>query len=161
MASSDVAIVLDAYPRIYFACHRRHVYDAEQRRLVSVHQASILDHLDAVESTVLTDLARHMGVTASTMSLAVDRLQRGGYVLRERDATDRRRVRIRLTDAGVRVRRANSVLDPALVAQMLEQLPAGERREALHGLQLLARAADSSRQAKDAARRSATRRTRS
>jgi MarR family transcriptional regulator, organic hydroperoxide resistance regulator len=161
MASPDVTIVLEAYPRIYFACHRRHVYDAEQRRLVSVHQASILDHLDAIESTVLSDLAKHMGVTASTISLAIDRLERGGYVVRERDASDRRRVRIRLTDAGVRVRRANSVLDPALVADMLEQLTAGERREALHGLRLLARAADSSGQAKRTARPSSARRTRS
>jgi DNA-binding MarR family transcriptional regulator len=151
MPGSDIAVVLDAYPRIYFACHRRHVYDAEQQRLVSAHQASILDHLDPVESTVLTDLAKHMGVTASTMSLAVDRLERNGYVVRERDPADRRRVRIRLTEAGVRVRRANSVLDPALVAEMLAQLPAAERREALRGLQTLARAADASRQAKAAA----------
>jgi DNA-binding MarR family transcriptional regulator len=155
MAGSDVALVLAAYPRIYFACHRRHVYDTEQRRLVSTHQASILDHLDAVESTVLSDLAKHMGVTASTMSLAVDRLEQNGYVTRERDVADRRRVRIRLTEAGVRVRRANSVLDPALVAEMLDQLPASDRREALRGLQTLARAADASRQVKSTARAAA------
>jgi DNA-binding MarR family transcriptional regulator len=152
MTGSDVALVLDAYPRIYFACHRRHVYDADQQRLVSAHQASILDHLDAVESTVLSDLAKHMGVTASTMSLAVDRLERNGYVARQRDPADGRRVRVKLTDAGVRVRRANSVLDPALVAEMLEQLPVNERRAALRGLQVLARAADASRQVKAAAR---------
>lgn len=152
MARSDVTLVLDAYPRIYFACHRRHVYDAEQRRLVSAHQASILDHLDPIESTVLSDLAKHMGVTASTMSLAVDRLERNRYVSRERDAADRRRVRIRLTEAGERVRRANSVLDPALVAEMLEQLPAAERGAALRGLQMLALAADASRRAKAVAR---------
>jgi DNA-binding MarR family transcriptional regulator len=35
---------------------------------------------------VLSDLAKHMGVTASTMSLAVDRLERNGYVVRERGA---------------------------------------------------------------------------
>jgi DNA-binding MarR family transcriptional regulator len=159
MSGSDVATVLDAYPRIYFACHRRHVYDADQQRLVSAHQASILDHLDMVETTVLSDLARHMGVTASTMSLAIDRLERNGYVARERDAADRRRVRIRLTDAGVRVRRANSVLDPALVAEMLAQLPAVERREALRGLQTLARAADASRQEKAASRPASPART--
>jgi DNA-binding MarR family transcriptional regulator len=159
MPTADVALVLDAYPRIYFACHRRHVYDAEQRRLVSAHQASILDHLDAVQSMVLSDLAKHMGVTASTMSLAVDRLEANGYVARERDAADRRRVRIRLTDAGVRVRRANSVLDPALVAEMLEQLPAAERRQALRGLQALARAADASRRVKGSVRAVPTGRT--
>ena len=153
MTAADVAAVLDSYPRIYFACHRRHVFDAEQKRLVSANQASILDHLDPVQSTVLSDLAKHMGVTASTMSLAVDRLERNGYVARERDAADRRRVRVRLTDAGARLRRANSVLDPTLVAEMLDQLSADERRVALRGLQALARAADVSRQAKAARRR--------
>ena len=155
MPASDVARVLDAYPKIYFACHRRHVYDAEQRRLVSAHQASILDHLDAVESTILSDLAKHMGVTASTMSLAVDRLERNGYLTRERDESDRRRVRIRLTEAGVRVRQANSVLDPALIDEMLEQLPGSERRDALRGLEMLARAADASRRAKSRRRTAA------
>jgi MarR family transcriptional regulator, organic hydroperoxide resistance regulator len=159
MPASDVATVLDAYPRIYFACHRRHVYDADQQRLVSVHQASILDHLDAVETTVLSDLAKHMGVTPSTMSLAIDRLERNGYVVRERDAADRRRVRIRLTEAGVRVRRANSVLDPVLVADMLAQVPVGDRREALRGLQTLARAADDSRKAKSRLRTTPTAQT--
>jgi DNA-binding MarR family transcriptional regulator len=151
--TSDVAAVLDAYPRIYFACHRRHVYDAEQRRVVSANQASILDHLDPVESAVLSDLAKHMGVTASTMSLAVDRLERNGYVARERDAADRRRVRVRLTESGARIRRANSVLDPALVAEMLDHLSANERRAALRALQTLARAADASRQANAVRRR--------
>jgi DNA-binding MarR family transcriptional regulator len=83
-----------------------------------------------------------MGVTASTMSLAVDRLARGGYVRRERDAQDGRRVNLRLTEAGLRVRREKSVLDPELVASLLGRLSAAERREAIRGLELLARAAD-------------------
>jgi DNA-binding MarR family transcriptional regulator len=151
----DVRSLLDAYPRIYFACHRRHVRDPQTARVLSAHQASILDHLDAVEPTSLNDLAAHMGVTASTMSLAVDRLQRAGYVVRERDAGDRRRLELRLTDDGVRIRGANSVLDPDLVVRMLDELSAVERRQALAGLALLARAADASRRTAAAARRRA------
>jgi len=153
---ADVRSLLDAYPRIYFACHRRHVRDPQTARVLSAHQASILDHLDAVEPTSLNDLAAHMGVTASTMSLAVDRLQRAGYVVRERNAVDRRRLELRLTDDGVRIRSANSVLDPDLVVGLLDELSAVERRQALAGLALLARAADASRRTVAEARRRAT-----
>jgi DNA-binding MarR family transcriptional regulator len=82
-----------------------------------------------------------MGVTASTMSLHVERLVKQGYVLRERDAQDARRLRLRLTAAGIRVREANSVLDAQRVRGMLTRLSAEERQAGLHGLALLARAA--------------------
>src|SRR5437763_854710 len=90
----------------------------------------------------LNDLAGHMGVTPSTMSITIDRLQRGGYVIRERAADDRRRLQLRLTEAGERMKEAGSVLDPARVALLLDQLSAGDRRDALRGLQLLAVAAE-------------------
>jgi len=38
------------YPQIYFACHTRHVRDKRTNRLVSAHQASVLDHLDELEA---------------------------------------------------------------------------------------------------------------
>jgi MarR family transcriptional regulator, organic hydroperoxide resistance regulator len=144
---SDVAALLQDYPRIFFACHRRHVRDEATSRVLSAHQASILDHLDDIAATDLTGLAAHMGVTLSTMSLAVDRLTRAGYVVRTRDTKDARRVQLRLTSDGVRIKRAQSVLEPDLVAQMLDQLKPDERHEALRGLGLLARAADAMRQA--------------
>ncbi len=133
--------LLQHYPRIFFACHSRHVRDPGSRRVLSAHQASILDHLDEVEATSLMDLARHMGVTASTMSLAVERLVRHGYVLRSRDPRDGRRVNLTLSIAGARVRDAQSVLDPARVRSMLARLSPAERRRALEGLAILSRAA--------------------
>src|ERR1051325_9718168 len=105
MAHREVETVLRCYPQIYFACHRRHVRDEQTAAVLSAHQASVLDHLDDVESTSLLGLAGHMGVTASTMSLTVDRLERGGYVTRERSTADKRRGDVRLTPAGVRIKR--------------------------------------------------------
>lgn len=141
MAHEGVETVLRCYPLIYFACHRRHVRDEVTHEVISAHQASVLDHLDDVEATSLLELARHMGVTASTMSLTVDRLDRGGYVRRERSSKDGRRVDLRLTPAGVRVKRQQKVLEPELVAGMLDQLPEKKRAQALRGLELLAEAA--------------------
>lgn len=145
---ADVAAVFRDYPRIYFACHRRHVRDPKSGQRVSAHQVSILDHLDAETPTMLGDLAGHMGVTPATMSIAVGRLVQQGHVTRVLDPVDRRKVQLRLTDAGVRVCAANSVLEPTLVADMLAQLSDRDRRAALRGLQLLGRAAFAAQEAR-------------
>jgi MarR family transcriptional regulator, organic hydroperoxide resistance regulator len=136
-----LSAVMTLYPRIYFACHTRHVRDPQNSRLLSRHQASILDHLDEIEPTTVMDLASHMGVTAATMSLSIDRLERKGYVVRLKDAKDRRRVHVRLTGAGVRMRESTSVLDAARVEALVARLSDDERTRAIDGLGLLARAA--------------------
>jgi DNA-binding MarR family transcriptional regulator len=143
MSSAGTAAreLMALYPRIYFACHTRHVKDPLTQRQLSRHQASVLDHLDSEDATTLNGLARHMGVTAGTMSLTIDRLERKGYVARVRDAADRRRVQVRLTAAGVRVRDASSVLDAELVESLMARLSESDRTAAIRGLALLADAA--------------------
>jgi len=140
MSKDAVRQVMELYPRIYFACHTRHVRDPKTQRLLSAHQASILDHLDEREPLTLLDLARHMGVTASTMSLHMDRLVRRGYVLRERDTKDGRRLMLRISRAGTLIREAKSVLDPSRVKGLLARLSPEEQAAGIAGLALLARA---------------------
>jgi len=132
---------MQCYPKIYFACHTRHVQDEKTNQRLSAHQASLLDHLDEVDPTTVLTLARHMGVTASTMSLTIDRLVRAGYVTRDRDALDARKVALRLTKDGARVKERKSVLDRELVAAMLGSMKASDRAAGLAGLELLAKAA--------------------
>ncbi len=158
MSDDAARRLMDLYPRIFFACHTRHVRDPESRELLSAHQASILDHLDDVEPTSLSDLAAHMGVTLSTMSLSVERLVRRGYVARSRDPKDGRRVRLKLTAAGSRLRDAQSVLDAERVRALLGCLSTEQREEGLRGLALLASAATESMKQK--ARKNEKKRTR-
>jgi DNA-binding MarR family transcriptional regulator len=136
------------YPRIFFACHTRHVRDERSGSVLTSHQASILDHLDEREPMRLSDLAEHMGVTPGTMSIHVDRLERTGFVSRQRSRNDGRQVELRLTEDGVRVRDDKSVLDPELVARMLGVMTAADRKRAVEGLALLAGAALASMSAK-------------
>ena len=89
----------------------------------------------------------------ATMSLAVDRHERRGYAKRARDPRDRRRVLVRITAAGVRVREAKSVLDPIRVEAVLGRLAPDRRRRALDGLRLLAEASDLQMRAASGARR--------
>ena len=132
---------IDLYSQIYFACHTRHVHDPDSGTRVSARQASILSHLDSVEPTPLSQLATHMGVTVSTMSLAVERLVRQGYVVRDRAESDGRVRHVRLTPSGERLHTAQKVLEPRLVQAMLSRLSPLDRRNALRGLELLGAAA--------------------
>ena len=151
MIADAVRQVLQDYPRIFFACHVSHVRDTTARRTISARQASILDHLDDVEPISLTQLAQHMGVTLSTMSLAADRLERQGYLVRTRDTADARRVGLRLTRAGARIKDQDKVLDPERLRALLSRLSAAERKAALRGRALLARAASEEMHARHAA----------
>lgn len=139
---SDVGIILGAYPRIHFACRAREVRDPAGSGVVSDHQARILGHLDADDPTMVTELAEYMGVTASTMSLNLTRLEKGGFLLREPDPLDRRVKNVRLTEAGERICGSVTVLDPDRVAALLQTLGPEPRQRAVEGLAILADAAD-------------------
>ena len=76
MLDSRIRRLLDAYPTVFLACHRRHLREDESGNAVTEHQASILDHLHVTRPARLSKLAEHMGLSRSTMSITVSRLIR-------------------------------------------------------------------------------------
>jgi DNA-binding MarR family transcriptional regulator len=139
---ADFESLLDSLARIQRACRPLFAQDPEGGARVSAHQGRILAFLDEADPVMVGELADHLGVTASTMSLTLGRLEQAGYVRRDRDPADRRVANVRLTDAGVRARDARRELDPHRLGRMLSLLDREERREALRALALLAGAAD-------------------
>lgn len=144
VSNRDVRLVQVAYPQIYFACHTRHIRRASTPERLSAADSTLLAHLDERRPVRSTALARHLGVANSTLSAAIARLAKQGYVVQSRDAADRRAIELRLSRKGTAAMQASSVLDTPLVRKMLERLTASERKRALDGLALLARAARAS-----------------
>lgn len=120
----------------------RGVVDPDTGLDVSENQTRILRQLDDRDPTMVGELAEFMGVTPSTMSLNLKRLEDAGYIRRSRDPDDRRVMNVVLTEAGRRIRDRTALLDPARVAALLGSLRPQDRRQALEGLALLAEAAD-------------------
>ena len=141
VTNRDVRIVQTAYPQIYFACHTRHVRRASTATQLSATDSTLLAHLDEDEAVRPTALAKHLGLAASTLSAAVARLAALGYVVQHRDSKDGRAVDLRLSAKGAAAMQASSVLESARVRKMLARLNASERKRALTGLAMLARAA--------------------
>jgi len=135
-----VGAVLAAYPIIHTAYRRR----PERRRGVSrlsPQLARVLEQLDPVKPLTAGELAARMRVTAATISLQLARLIRMRLVSRVRDDRDLRRVLLRLTEAGVRLRAQRSLLDPARLRAALGRLAGSEQDAVATGLRLLARVA--------------------
>ena len=139
--ASAVQKIVDLVPRILYACRRLDARTLSTGRSLSPQQALILDQLDPDVPTSLQALAAQMNVTAPTMSVAIGRLVREGYVRRDRDEVDGRRLDLTLSASGARVRKSTSSLDPRRVASLLGRLSAADRAAALRGLAALADAA--------------------
>jgi DNA-binding MarR family transcriptional regulator len=153
----QVEAVLAAYPALHAAWRRRATRNRAAGRRLSDHQAGILAHLDPATAVTVGDLARLTGVTPATISIQLARLVRLRLVVRERDEHDARRVLVRLSEAGLRIRSERSVLDPDKVRAALARLDAPDRETAVSGIRTLARAARElagSRAAKPSPRRS-------
>lgn len=140
MARDAESRLLTLYPVVHHALRQRAVTDPTGHRL-SVHQATVLAHLDRATSHTLTQLAGEIGVALPTMSLLIARLVDLGFVRRERDPEDGRRVALRLSAAGLRAAAARSLLDPERVRALLDLLTPEERSAGVDGLATLAKAA--------------------
>ena len=85
---SLATLFIEQFQTIYFACHLRHHHDVPRGRIISEQQLHVLGHLDRVRAMRIGELASHMGLSHSSVSLTIDRLQRDGYVKRERHEGD-------------------------------------------------------------------------
>jgi DNA-binding MarR family transcriptional regulator len=143
MAVMDVeratAPVAELFPLIYLRLHRRWpkgVYRPTPEAM------AVLLHLEGSGPLTVTEAARHMRRSQSTMSALVDRLERRSLVERMPDERDRRRVLVWLTPAGQDVlAEERRVLDRALLDQAVARMAAGERAKLIHGMRALVAAA--------------------
>ncbi len=129
------------YPQVYYACHTRHQRARTADNRLSARDSRILVHLDRRRPASLTPLARHMGLAASTLSEAISKLERFGYVVKGAGSGgDRRHVGILLTKKGADAVLAASVLESARLRAVLRRLSRRNLAAVVTGLDHLARA---------------------
>lgn len=141
MTDDDVYEVQRLYPQIFVACHTDNVRAVSTKWRVSSQDASILVHLDRESGLSPRALAGHLGVAPSTLSAAIARLAKLGYLISKPNEKDRRKRELLLTSRGAEAISSTSVLNAKRVRAMLSKLKPAEREEALRGLALLAKAA--------------------
>ena len=79
-----------------------------------------LDAIGPYEARTMTETATDLGITTGTLTVAIDRLVKKGYVVRKRDEVDRRIVRISLTKNGKLACRIHTKFHNVLAKRILE-----------------------------------------
>jgi DNA-binding MarR family transcriptional regulator len=110
--------------------------DAERFGLTGP-QVSVMACLVGKGPTTLTEVSRALGISHSTASGIVDRLQARGLVRRTQDADDRRRTRIVVTDKVTRYVRDLQLGPAGRLATALARARGVQRRDIKNGLRLL------------------------
>ncbi|MGC8472401.1 MAG: MarR family winged helix-turn-helix transcriptional regulator [Acidimicrobiales bacterium] len=127
--------------RVLVAVAARSLADLDEAEDVTLTQYRSLVVLASRGPQGMASLAEALGVTPPTASRLCDRLVRKGLVRRRTDRSDRRQVRVALTEAGRRLVDVVTECRRRQIADLLSAVPEDARRSVAAGLQLLADAA--------------------
>jgi DNA-binding MarR family transcriptional regulator len=121
--------------------------EAANQLELSMSQSAVISYLSEKRETTMGELSDHISVSLSAMTGVVDRLVQKGAVSRDRDDTDRRVVRVRLTAAGRKLAAAVAQLQKAHAMAILGALDGPDREHLLDLMAKLAENMPSKRQA--------------
>jgi DNA-binding MarR family transcriptional regulator len=134
------AAFCELFPAVYLRFCRRHERRGAGSTRFTPQMDAVVRHLSMSGPLTIGEMARHLGRAQSVVSEIVDGLEAKGLLERMRDARDRRRVLVWLTDEARRVlARRDEVLDRDRVAAAMAALAEPQRRALVDGLRALVR----------------------
>lgn len=95
---------------------------------LSVAEMHTLEGIGLYNTRTMSETAATLGITTGTLTVAIDRLVRKGYVERRRDPADRRVVRIDLTKKGKLALRMHNKFHTLLVDRLTGGLEEKQRQ---------------------------------
>ena len=104
---------------------------------LTIPQTDILVCLNRTHGLPLGEIAERLLVTGGNITGLIDRLERDGYVYRERDFDDRRVVRAKLTDKGFELCRKVLPFYNQCIQEITGNLNQEEQRQMQHLLKKL------------------------
>ncbi len=116
--------------------------DLHSRQLVRQHgittpQLIILKQIQGHKTISVSEIARQVSLKQTTVTDILNRLERQGLVLREKDTSDRRRILVRETDAGKKLLEAAPSPLQETFLEKFEDLEDWQQNMILTSLQLL------------------------
>ncbi|MCM3793586.1 MarR family winged helix-turn-helix transcriptional regulator [Priestia megaterium] len=116
---------------IYYHLHYTH----EEK--ITHQTIRLLQHIDKSSSVGIKEIADYLHVSHNTASEHVKRNIDKGYVYKNRDIHDERKVILHLTEAGKDLLKRNSSLDEEKVSAILREMTASEKQLIQQAFQLL------------------------
>lgn len=104
----------------------------------TVPQILLLRLLTEERGLSVSEVSKRMALSNSTVSGILDRLEKEGYLRRQRDAKDRRVVYVMLTEKSCRLKQELPIFSPDYFADWIKDLKPEEVEQVISSLSLLA-----------------------
>ncbi|MGX7014064.1 fatty acid biosynthesis transcriptional regulator FabT [Vagococcus silagei] len=104
---------------------------------LSIKEMHTIEAIGMGGNKTSSEVAKDLSITVGTLTVAINNLVKKGYVDRVRSETDRRVVRLKLTDRGRLFYRAHQDFHKRMVEAALEGMEETEREALMKGLQSL------------------------
>jgi DNA-binding MarR family transcriptional regulator len=106
------------------------------KNTLSISELHMLDVVGSKGCTV-TDIAQSMGISMPSATIAVKKLEKKGYVTKEKDANDARKVVIRLTIEGRKAEAAHRWFHRQMVHNVEKAVPPQDQKALLYAIREL------------------------
>lgn len=120
------------------------IIDLEEKQLeaenfsdLSIKEIHTIDKIGMYKKKTATDVAKELSVTLGTLTTAIDKLVKKGYVERLRSEDDKRVVKLGLTKKGRLVYRAHESFHYKMINQVIEGMSDDEVSALTSGLKNL------------------------
>ena len=107
----------------------------ESSNLLKLSRIKALYAFRGQDSSTMTELADNIGAKLPSMTMMIDNLAEEGLVERARDEQDRRKVIVRLTDKGLRIREEFLEQRKQIAQQLFAKLSKEDEQELMHLLE--------------------------
>lgn len=94
---------------------------------LTINEIHILEKISENPGTNIRNLAELLGVTTATVTVAVQKLQKKGYVIKEKSQSDLRGVVLSLSSEGIKVVRSHNIFHIRMVRSMSQGLSEYEK----------------------------------
>lgn len=85
----------------------------------------------------ISDLAQSLNITLPSVTIAINKLVKKGYVKKEKSNTDGRMVFVSLTDNGLRIDKIHQYFHVKMVNEISKELTDQEKEVLIHGMEKL------------------------
>lgn len=102
---------------------------------LSITEIHTLTAVGTGRPKTMTHVANILGIKVSTLTTAVNRLVKKGYVERMRDEKDRRIVKVRLTEEGIEAVKEHDDFHESMIREAVSQIPENNVRQFISSLE--------------------------
>lgn len=125
-------LVVDIFDKI-LTIEEKALRQGEYKDL-SITEFHTLEAIGENRSRTMGEVAKDLNITVGTLTTAINRLVKKGYVDRRREATDRRIVKVFLTDRGVAAFRKHMGFHEKMIQSMLKDLKLDHQKLLINSL---------------------------